>query len=136
MPQMVRVIRPDERDPGTAQTPGMQRMAGISNKLTGSEGLWMGVGKNDPGAVSAVHHHGESESGIYILKGRIRFRWGEKLEHVIDTQPGDFVFVPPWEIHSEENLDPGGEAEFLLARNTMEGIVVNVPDPRETEQAR
>ena len=40
------------------------------------------------------------------------------------------VFVPPWEIHLEENLDPDGIAEFLLARNTMEGIVVNVPDPR------
>jgi uncharacterized RmlC-like cupin family protein len=90
----------------------------------------MGVGKNEPGAASGVHHHGQSESGIYILKGRIRFRWGEKMEHVVDTEPGDFVFVPPWEIHSEENLNPDSEAEFLLARNTMEGIVVNVPDPR------
>ena len=50
----------------------------------------------------------------------------------MDTGPGDFVFVPPFEIHSEENLDPGAEAVFVLARNTMEGIVVNVPDPRGT----
>jgi uncharacterized RmlC-like cupin family protein len=127
---VVKVTRPDGRDPGTAQTPGMRREAGISGSLSGSEGLWMGVGTNEAGAVSAVHHHGESESGIYILKGRIRFRWGESLEHIIDTGPGDFVFVPPWEIHLEENLDPENPAEFLLARNTMEGIVVNVPDPR------
>jgi len=127
---MVRVIRPDERDAGTAQTPGMRREAGISAGTTGSQGIWMGVGKNEPGAASGVHHHGDSESGIYILNGRIRFRWGEKLENVIDTGPGDFVFVPPWEVHSEENLDPDRPAEFLLARNTMEGIVVNVPDPR------
>ena len=127
---MVTIIRPAERDAGTAQTPGMRREAAISHALTGSNGLWMGVGKNEPGACSAVHHHGESESGIYILRGRIRFRWGERLEHVADTGPGDFVFVPPWEIHSEENLDPDEPAEFVLARNTMDGIVVNVPDPR------
>ncbi len=133
MPRMVHVIRPGERDPGTTQTSGMRREAGISAKLSGSKGLWMGVGKNEPGGVSGVHHHGESESGIYILKGRIRFRYGEKLEHVVDTEPGDFVFVPPWEIHMEENLEPDSEAEFVLARNTMEGIVVNVPDPRDSQ---
>jgi uncharacterized RmlC-like cupin family protein len=131
MPRMVRVIRPSERDLGTTPPSGMRREGGISSKLTGSEGLWMGVGKNEPGGTSGVHHHGKSESGIYILKGRIRFRWGEKLEHTVDTEPSDFVFVPPWEVHMEENLEPDSEAEFVLARNTMEAIVVNVPDPRD-----
>jgi len=128
---MVQVTRPADRDAGTAQTAGMRREAAISGALSGSVGLWMGVGMNAAGAVSAVHHHGESESGIYILSGRIRFRWGDNLEHAVDTEPGDFVFVPPWEIHMEENLDPDNPAEFVLARNTMEGIVVNVPDPRK-----
>jgi uncharacterized RmlC-like cupin family protein len=127
---MVRVIRPDERDPGTAQTPGMVREAGISAALTGSSGLWMGTATNGPGAASGVHHHGANESGIYILEGRVRFRWGEKLEHVVDTGPGDFVFVPPFEVHMEENLNPGAPAVLLLARNSQEQIVVNVPDPR------
>lgn len=127
---MVTIIPPEGRDAGTAQTPGMRREAGISGDLAGAKGLWMGVGVNEPGACSAVHHHGESESGIYVLKGRIRFRWGDNLEHVQDSGPGDFIFVPPFEIHSEENLDPDNPAEFLLARNTMEAIVVNVPDPR------
>lgn len=128
---MVKVIRPGDRDcPAAIQTPGMRREAGISAATTGSEGLWMGVGSNEPGATSGVHHHGTNESGIYILKGRVRFRWGERLEHVIDTGPGDFIFVPPFEIHSEENLDPENPAEFILARNSNEGIVVNVPDPR------
>ena len=127
---MVKVIRPDERDGGTAQTPGMRREAGISAALSGSRGLWMGTAVNDPGQRSGVHHHGANESGIYILRGRVRFRWGENLEHVVDTAPGDFVFVPPFEIHQEENLDLESEAELLLARNSQEQIVVNVPDPR------
>ena len=108
----------------------MRREAGISAALSGSQGLWMGTAVNDAGAKSGVHHHGQNESGIYILRGRVRFRWGEQLEHVVDTEPGDFVFVPPYEVHMEENLDPESEAELLLARNSQEQIVVNVPDPR------
>lgn len=127
---MVRIIRPEERDPGTAQTAGMRREAGISASTTGSQGLWMGLGVTEPGGISGAHHHGENESGIYVLKGRLRFRWGELLEHEAVAGPGDFIFVPPFEVHSEENLDPDHEAEFLLARNSLEAIVVNVPDPR------
>ena len=33
----VRVIGPDERDRGTAQTPGLQRSAAVSSRLTGSQ---------------------------------------------------------------------------------------------------
>lgn len=127
---MVKVIRPADRDSGTAQTPGMRREAGISAGTANSEGLWMGTAVNAPGAASGAHHHGSNESGIYILRGRIRFRWGDRLEHVVDAEPGDFVFVPPFEVHMEENLDTTGEAELLLARNSQEQIVVNVPDPR------
>ncbi len=128
---MVSVIRPEERDSGTAQSPGMKREAGISAALCHSAGLWMGTAINAPGGASGAHHHGANESGIYILRGRVRFRWGEHLEHVVDTEPGDFVFVPPFEVHTEENLESEAEAELVLARNSQEQIVVNVPDPRE-----
>ncbi len=130
---MVKVIKPADRDrPASVQSPGMLREAAICGSLTSAEGLWMGVGSNDPGNASAVHHHGHLESGIYITKGHIRFRFGEKLEHVVDAEPGDFIFVPPFEIHSEENLSTTDSTEFILARNGQEGIVVNVPDPRES----
>ncbi|HKS91172.1 MAG TPA: cupin domain-containing protein [Tepidiformaceae bacterium] len=127
---MVKVIRKDERDCGTAQTPGMVREAGISAALCGSDGLWMGTATNEPGAVAGAHHHGSNESGIYILRGRLRFRWGDTLENVVDVGPGDFVFVPPYEVHMEENIDADNDAELILARNSQEAIVVNVPDPR------
>lgn len=90
----------------------------------------MGTATNEPGAVAGAHHHGANESGIYILRGHLRFRWGDKLENVVDVEPGDFVFVPPFEVHMEENIDAEHDAELLLARNSQEAIVVNVPDPR------
>lgn len=130
---MVTIIPPDARFCGTAQTSGMVREAGISEQTTGSTGLWMGHGTNPPGAESGVHHHGKTESGIYILKGRLRFRWGPNLEHAAEANPGDFVFVPPFEIHLEENLSDE-PAEFLLARNSAEAVVVNVADPREAPE--
>jgi uncharacterized RmlC-like cupin family protein len=129
---MVRIVKPAERDRGTAQTPGMQREAGISPATSASEGLWMGFVQNAPGASSGAHHHGDAESGIYILQGRIRFRWGAKLEHEAIAEPGDFVFVPPMEVHLEENLGQDQPAQFVVARNSTGMIVVNVPDPRET----
>lgn len=109
----------------------MRREAGIAPSTSAAEGLWMGVATNDPGAVSGVHHHGEAESGIFILRGRIRFRWGLKLENSIDTGPGDFIYVPPFEVHMEENLSAEEPAQFVLARNSNGVIVINVPDPRQ-----
>ena len=126
---MVHVIRPDERDAGTAQTPGMRREAGVSAKLSGSTSLWMGVGKNDPGACSAVHHHGESESGVYVARGQPTFLCGPELAERIDLGPGDFLFVPPYAVHVEANLG-GEEVEFVVVRSTQEAIVVNLPDHR------
>ena len=132
---MVQIIKPGDRDHSTAQTPGMSREAGVCADLTGAQGLWMGVGHNEPGAHSGTHHHGESESGIYVLSGRLRFRWGEHLEHVADAEAGDFIFVPPFEVQLEENVSDDTEASFVLARNTSEAIVVAVDDPSEAGQA-
>lgn len=123
---MVKVIRPGERDSGTAQTPGMHRQAAISAALAGSQGLWMGVGENEPGGASGAHHHGATESGIYVLEGHIRFRWGERLEHAIDTGPGDFIFVPPYVPHQEINASPDEVLECVLVRSDGEAVAINL----------
>jgi uncharacterized RmlC-like cupin family protein len=48
-------------------------------------------------------------------------------EHRIETAPGDYVFVPPWVPHREENPSADEEAVVVIARSTQEGIVVNLP---------
>jgi hypothetical protein len=49
--------------------------------------------------------------------------------------PGDYVFVPPYVPHREENPDQDHPAVIVIARSTQEAIVVNLPgalsDPRE-----
>ena len=72
----LRVVRPEERDKSTAQTPGMHREAGVSAGTVGAEGIWVGHVTMAPGARSGAHHHGEAESAIYMIKGHARFRYG------------------------------------------------------------
>ena len=90
----VRVVRPHERDAGTAQTPGMRREAGVASSTVGADALWMGHVSMAPGTKSGAHHHGPVESAIYVISGRARIRFGPRLEQSVDAGPGDFLFVP------------------------------------------
>ncbi len=90
----VRVIPGDSLDPNTAQTPGMDRAAAINFARAGAQKLWAGTVRIHPGAKTGAHHHGALESVIYVLRGRARMRWGERLEYVAEAGPGDFIFVP------------------------------------------
>lgn len=105
----------------------MQRFAGVSGGLSGSERIWMGESHVAPGTRSADHHHGESETGIYVVAGHPAFVFMEDgIETRIETGPGDYVYVPPFVPHREENPSPDEEAVVVLARSTQEAIVVNV----------
>jgi uncharacterized RmlC-like cupin family protein len=113
----------------TAQTEGMTRIEAISGTTVGSDGLWMGQTHVSPSTRSADHHHGESETGIYVVSGHPVFVFLDGgIESRLETGPGDYVYVPPWVPHREENPDPEHEAVVVIARNSQEAIVVNVPN--------
>jgi len=111
----------------TAQSAGMRRLEAISGAMTGAERIWMGESHIEPATRSSNHHHGESETGIYVLRGNPVFVFLQGgAETRIETQPGDYVFVPPFVAHREENPSPSEEAVVILARSTQEAIVVNL----------
>ncbi len=114
-------------DPDTAQTTGMQRFEALSARHGGTEKIWLGENHVGPEMRSGDHHHGEAETGIYVISGHPVFVFlADGEERRIETSPGDYVFVPPYVPHREEN--PHSEpAVVLLARSTQEGIVVNLP---------
>ena len=111
----------------TAQTGGMTRLEAISGGSVGSRDLWMGQTHVAPSTSSGDHHHGETETAIYVVSGNPVFVFAEGDEEVrIETAPGDYVFVPPYAPHREEN--PGAEeAVVVIARSSQEGVVVNLP---------
>ena len=126
----LRVIRGGQLSGGTAQTSGMQRSAAISGDLVGARDLWMGRTVVLPGASSGDHHHGESETGIYVVSGHPVFVFRDPASGQItrlETSPGDYVWVPPHVPHREENPSPDTEAVVVIARSTQDAIVVNVP---------
>jgi uncharacterized RmlC-like cupin family protein len=128
MKEGVRIIRADRRSNATPQTSGMKREAGIAPETTGNQALWMGVVTTPGGMVSGWHHHGDCETGIYVLQGRARFRWGPGGTESAEVGPGDFLAVAPSAVHMEEALGDE-DVMFVVARACSGIIVVNVDGP-------
>lgn len=122
----VRVISGDQLDPNTAQTPGMHRAAAINAARVGAQKIWAGTVRIDPHARTGAHHHGALESVIYIVSGKARMRWGEKLEFVAEAGPGDFIYVPPYVPHQEINASSDEPLQCVLVRSDNEAVVVNL----------
>lgn len=122
----VRIVRRDQLDPNTAQTPGMQRAAAITHDSAGAHKLWAGTVTVQANARTGAHHHGALESIIYVLSGRARMRWGERLEYTAVAEAGDFIFVPPYVPHQELNDKPDEELVCVLVRSDQEPVVVNL----------
>lgn len=130
----IRIVRAGELDTNTPQTPGMTRAAAITHATAGAQKLWAGTVVVQPDAKTGAHHHGELETVLYIVKGRARFRWGEKLEFVDEAGPGDFIYVPPYVPHQEINARRDEPVEAVVVRSGQEPVVVNLdiesPEPR------
>ena len=122
----VRVIPGNSLDPNTAQTHGMNRATAIDFARTGAQKLWAGTVHIHADAKTGAHHHGALESVIYVLRGRARMRWGERLEFVAEAGPGDFIFIPPFVPHQEINASADETLECVLVRSDSEAVVVNL----------
>jgi uncharacterized RmlC-like cupin family protein len=129
----VRIVHAGELDLNTPQTPGMTRAAAITHARTGASRLWAGTVVVQPNAKTGAHHHGEVETVLYIIKGRARMRWGEKLEFMEEAGPGDFIYVPPFVPHQEINAKRDEPVEAVVVRSGQEPVVVNldIPSPEE-----
>ena len=125
--QPLRHIRADQLSADTGQTSGMTRREAVSRDTVGAQQIWMGQTHVAPHTASGDHHHGNSETAIHVLSGHPVFVFAEHGEEVrLATSPGDYVFVPPFAPHREENPNDE-EAVVVIARSSQEAIVVNLP---------
>ena len=122
----VKVIPRWSLDANTAQTPGMNRAAAINYARVGAQKIWAGTVDILPNAKTGAHHHGALESVIYVVRGRARMRWGDRLEYVAEAGPGDFIYVPPYVPHQEINASTDETLECVLVRSDNEAVVVNL----------
>jgi uncharacterized RmlC-like cupin family protein len=129
----VRVVRSDELIEGTAQTDGLLRQEAISATSAGSQRLWMGRSVLEAGGRTAPHHHGESETAVYVVSGRGRWRLQDKADSYYEAGPGDFVLIPAYLVHWEENSSGSEPVAMIVARSGPDASVANL-DVGETER--
>ncbi|MBV9999767.1 MAG: cupin domain-containing protein [Verrucomicrobia bacterium] len=122
----VKIVRAGQLDSNTPQTPGMERAAAITQARTGASKLWAGTVNIHANAKTGAHHHGELESVIYVVSGRARMRWGERLEFSAEAGPGDFIYVPPFVPHQEINASRDEPLSCVVVRSGQEPVVVNL----------
>jgi uncharacterized RmlC-like cupin family protein len=107
----------------------MHREAAVSRASAGAEKLWAGTVTIQPGAKTGPHHHGPLESVIYVLRGRARMRWGDRLEFASEAGPGDFIYVPPHVPHQEINASADEPLSCVVVHGDQEPVVVNLAVP-------
>ena len=126
--QVVPVItRKGHEYEGTGQSGGAHRVSGVSIQHTPATKIWFGKVTNLPGYRSLPHHHGEAETGGYVLKGHGRIYFGENYSEFEDMVEGDFVFVPPFMPHVEANMSVTEDLIWLTTR-TPDNIVINLDE--------
>ena len=118
--QQVTALRPG---PEIATTQGLPYFTGISADTAGARGLAMHLVVIPPGGAARPHVHQGYETGIYVLQGQVETRYGPRLEHVVISAAGDFLFIPPGVPHEARNLSQTEAARAVVARND--------PDERE-----
>jgi len=90
----IRVVRPEQFDSATAQTPGSKRAAAIYPAAGIDSPMWGGLFVVEPGAHTGIHHHGEQHTIAYILSGTSYIRWGDRGEFNATARAGDFPIRP------------------------------------------
>ena len=104
----------------------MQRLAGVSESLSGSTGIHMAIATVPPGRCSTPHYHVNCESAIYIVSGEGLFLSGPKLEVDNPITAGDFIYVPPDVNHQPVNTSNSENLVLIVARNAPVEIVVEL----------
>jgi uncharacterized RmlC-like cupin family protein len=95
----------------------IQYKIGLSAKNVGARQLSMNVATIPPGGVALAHVHVGFELMLYILEGKVRHEYGPELEHVIDNEAGDFIFIEPGVPHEVFNLSQTNPVVAVVARS-------------------
>ncbi|MEM7067457.1 MAG: cupin domain-containing protein [Pseudomonadota bacterium] len=120
---MCRLIRPQDRSDNTYRgKQGFDYFEGIARQTVNSEAICMHLLEIPPGGRANAHKHDTHETAIYVLEGKAQMWWGDKLEHVMEINAGDLVYIPADVPHLPVNISESW-AKAIVART----------DPNEQE---
>jgi len=118
------VVRPDER---VATMQGLENFVGISTESAGARGICLHLITIPPGGRAHAHLHEDHETALYVVSGRVGMWYGPELEHYLEVQPGDFLYIPANMPHQPFNLSDTEGASAVGARtdpNEQESVVL------------
>ncbi|AAV95063.1 hypothetical protein SPO1784 [Ruegeria pomeroyi DSS-3] len=101
---------------------GFDYFQGIARETTGARSICMHMLRIPPGGRAKAHLHAEHETAIYVIEGSAVMYWGHALEHKMETNAGDLIYIPAGVPHLPINTGKS-EAVAILART----------DPHEQE---
>lgn len=100
----------------------------VREQAFADEDRWVGFVHTDPGVKSAWHHHGDTDTYIYIVRGSIELEFGPGGRERVAGKAGDFAHVPRGVVH-REGTSPDEAGEAIVVRFGRGQPVVNVAGP-------
>jgi quercetin dioxygenase-like cupin family protein len=117
------VVTPSQlAEPPEQQTPSIRRQEAFVE-----DDRWVGYVTTTPGDWSGWHHHGATDTYLYVLAGELEFEFGPDRQ-TVTFSTGDFAHMPAGVVHRERTL-PGLPGEVVLVRVGRGPTVVNVDEP-------
>ena len=90
---------------------------------------WVGWVRTDAGLAGGWHHHGQRDSYIYVLRGRVRIEYGPAGRDEVTAVAGDFIFNPALMVHREITAtDEPAEFFFVRVGTGPQNVNVDGPD--------
>ena len=99
---------------------GIRYKIGLSGKNTPAKALSMNVASVPPGAIAFAHIHDGFEVMLFLLQGRVRHEYGPNLEHAVEHEAGDFIFIEPGVPHEVFNMSDTEPVVAVVARSTAD----------------
>jgi len=96
---------------------GIQYQAGMSAKNVNARHLSMNIATVPPGAVAFAHVHVGFEVMLYILQGRVRHEFGDRLTQSVENGAGDLIYIEPGVPHEVFNLSDTEPVVAVVARS-------------------
>ena len=111
---------------------GIRYQTGLSAKNVNARELSMNVATIAPGGVAAAHIHVGFEVMLYILQGRVRHEFGDRLRESVENEAGDFIYIEPGVPHEVFNLSTTEPVVAVVARSDADEWAHIVPYDRAT----
>lgn len=96
---------------------GFTYQSGVSRETVGDTSVCMNVLPMPPGARARSHYHKGIDTIAYLIEGRCSVYYGDRLEHRLQAEAGDHVFMPRDVPHAPLN-DSGAPCIWIVVHSS------------------